>query len=125
MYYKGRELVDDKGGISIGVATSKNLLGPYKKYRKNPVFPGHAFTTWVHREGVGAFGFQTSWSKDGFHFKTASSYAPGTIGVYCPENFGNGKNPNGIQWGLVVMKPKGKSRYLKRIEFPLGIKEND
>ena len=125
-YYKGKPAVNGKPGLAkdtkVGVATSENLLGPYKKYKRNPVFPGHAFTAWVHRGGVAAFGFGTFWSEDGLHFEKATEWNPGTIGLFCPENFGNGENYHGVSWGIVVMKPKGKARHLNRLEVPLSIK---
>jgi hypothetical protein len=125
LYYKGKPSVDGKIGSPsktvIGVATSDNLLGPYEKHASNPVFPGHALTTWVHRDGVGAFGYGTFWSEDGFNFVKTSDWSPGTVGLYCPDNFGNGVNNQGVSWGMVVMKPKGKARHISRLEVPLNI----
>jgi hypothetical protein len=125
-YYKGRPPVDGKPGppsqTLIGVAISDNLLGPYKKYKNNPVFPGHAFTAWVHREGVAAFGFGTFWSEDGLHFEKAGDFSVRSLGLYCPENFGNGKNFHGVSWGIFVKGPKDRARYMNRMELHLIIK---
>ena len=119
LYYKGKPPV---GGTRNGVATSDNLLGPYVKYAGNPVFAGHAETAWVHRDGVAAFGYKTYWSEDGFHFVTASDWSPGTVGIYCPENFGNGRNSHGVSWGLVVMH-RPSPRHIGRLEIPLLIED--
>jgi hypothetical protein len=125
LYYKGKPTVNGKIGspanTRIGVATSDNLLGPYERYAGNPVFAGHALTTWVHRNGVAAFGFNTLWSEDGFIFVKVSDWSAGTVGLYCPENFGNGTNNQGVSWGLVVMKPADRSRHINRLELPLQI----
>ncbi len=119
LYYKGKPPVK---GTRNGVATSDNLLGPYVKYASNPVFAGHAETAWVHRDGVAAFGYKTYWSEDGFDFVTASDWSPGTVGLYCPENFGNGRNYHGVSWGLVVIH-RPRPRHIGRLEIPLLIEE--
>ena len=126
LYYKGKPPKAYKAGADgrakgsiIGVATSEHLLGPYTRYEKNPVFPGHAFTAWVHRNGVAAFGFGTFWSEDGFNFVKTSEWTPRTVGLYCPENFGNGVNNNGVFWGMKVMFPKDRCRYITRMELPI------
>jgi hypothetical protein len=119
LYYKGKPPVESTRN---GVATSDNLLGPYEKYAGNPVFAGHASSAWVHRDGVAAFGFKTFWSEDGFHFVQTSDWSPGTVGLYCPENFGNGSNNRGVTWGLVVIK-KPSPRHIGRLEVPLSLKK--
>ena len=119
LYYKGRPFGAEPSETKIGVATSDNLLGPYEKYEKSPVFPGHAFTTWVHRGGVAAFGYGTFWSEDGFTFEKTSDWTPRTVGLYCPENFGNGVNNNGVLWGMKVKFPEDRCRYITRMELPV------
>ena len=127
LYYKGRPIKDGKkvspNKTIIGVATSNNLTGPYKRYENNPVFEGHALTAYIHRDGVVGFGFKTFWSEDGFNFIKVSNWSSGTIGVYCPENFGNETNYKGVSWGMHVAKPKGKARHIDRVNLPLVIEE--
>lgn len=92
---------------------------PTRNIIRAPVFPGHAFTTWVHRTGVAAFGYGTFWSEDGFTFVKTSDWTPKTIGLYCPENFGNGVNNNAVSWGMKVKFPDDRCRYITRMELPL------
>ena len=128
LYYKARpqssiHLRKKTVPTQIGVAISDQLVGPYKKYEGNPIFPGHAFSAWIHRNGVAAMGYGTFWSEDGIHFVKASDWHTRSCGLYCPENFGTGENYRGVSWGLDVGK-RGRniSRHIFRIELPLLIK---
>jgi hypothetical protein len=87
--------------IDVGVAVSDQLTGPYVKHKLNPVFNGHAFTAWVHRDGVAARGRGSLyWSTDAVHFVKTAHIPVFSDGWHMPENFGAGVNPNGVTWGI-------------------------
>jgi hypothetical protein len=100
------------------------LTRPYHKHPEDPLFAGHAFSAWVHRDGVAARGWNDLyWSPDGVHFVKAARMNLFSDGVYYPENFGNGKNPNGVRWGIAsVLRGRGGTRnyYLVRFDCDLG-----
>jgi beta-xylosidase len=108
LYFKGKPRTSKEvRATKIGLAISDNLTGPYEKHPENPLFDGHALTTWVHRDGVAAltgFGIHGKllWSEDGVHFITVKNYRNGSTGLYCPQNFRNGINNEGVSWGFDV-----------------------
>jgi len=116
LYYKGRKKGDEPHQTRVGVATSEELTGPYTKY-PSPLFRGHAFSAWVHRDGVAALnGLQHDgrllWSPDGLNFVEVGKFDNKSTGFYCPENFGNGINNRGVSWGFDVARTK--PRYIYR-----------
>ena len=124
LYYKGRTLGDQPGQSQVGVAVSDKITGPYRKHPQNPLFPGHAFSTWVHRDGVAAIGGEAGghfvrWSRDGVHFVKAGAFDNKSTGFHCPENFGNGTNSRGVSWGFDVARTK--PRYVYRFDCTMRI----
>jgi len=125
LYYKGLPKNGKPGETKIGIAFAQNITGPYEKYKGNPIMHGHAFTAWIHRNGVafigGNYGAQNVfWSEDGIHFIKAGGFQNRSTGLYCPENFGNGENPNGVWWGLGVGMDR---RYIYRFECDLKVED--
>jgi len=104
------------------------VTGPYEKYEGNPLFAGHAFSAWVHRDGVealcGVVSPSVLWSEDGLHFTEAGTMPNYSTGFYCPENFRNGTNFCGATWGLDCHAVDGR-RGLHRIDCMLDVKEHD
>lgn len=102
LYYKGKAKLEHSKNTKIGVATSDNLTGPYKKHPANPLFEGHALTTWVHKDGIAAFSGtgKLLWSQDGINFTIVKNFKNASTGIYCPQNFIDGINDEGITWGL-------------------------
>jgi len=86
LYYKGRSKKSKY--TQVGVAVSDNLLGPYQKSPANPLFLGHAFSAWVHRDGVAAvsgmskIGNMLLWSRDGLNFTVVSLFDNRSTGFY-------------------------------------------
>ena len=115
LYYKGRTLGDRPGDSQIGVAISEKPTGPYHKHPANPLFKGHAFSAWVHRDGVAALGGDNNrtvlWSPDGVRFRKAGEFDNKSTGLYCPENFGNGTNNRGVSWGS-TWRERSRAMYI-------------
>ncbi|MGD2175455.1 MAG: family 43 glycosylhydrolase [Candidatus Brocadiaceae bacterium] len=124
LYYKGRRKGDDPNDSRIGVAFADELTGPYEEYPHNPVFIGHALTAWVHRQGVAAIGGGNQpdllWSPDGLNFQPVVEFPNQSTGLYCPENFGNGVNTRGVEWGIDV-DWSDPPRYLYRFNCNLRL----
>jgi len=124
LYYKGRALGDKPGDSQVGVAISGKLTGPYRKHPANPRFKGHAFAAWVHRKGVAAVGGDNNhnvlWSPDGIHFQVAAEFDNKSVGLHCPENFGDGTNNRGVSWGFDVARTK--PRYIYRFDCNLEVR---
>lgn len=126
LYYKGRAKGDDPYDSRIGVALADRLTGPYRKHAENPLFDGHALTAWVHRDGVAAIGGDNQpdllWSEDGIRFVSAADFTNRSTGLYCPENFGDGTNGRGVEWGIDV-EASEPPRYLYRFDCDLLVPE--
>jgi len=107
LYYKGVG-IDPKTGarrpaIDVGVAVADELTGSYEKHPLNPVFNGHAFSAWVHRDGVAAQdGGKVFWSNDGARFvRIREAKLPlFSNGWHMPDSFTGAPNPNGVTWGI-------------------------
>lgn len=127
LYYKGRRLNVESNETEVGVAFAKRITGPYTKYESNPIMPGHALTAWVHRYGVAYLGglkddARVYWSEDGLHFTPAGPFEHiRSTGVYCPANFGNGINPDGVTWGVFVEHRPGSKRRISRFDCDLAV----
>jgi len=88
----------------VGVAFSKNLLGPYERYGNNHLCKGHAFAVWKQGTGCAALWSNgrdsfTYWSKDGLNFKHYGQFSAATPGVFRPDNRKDGFS-RGINWGV-------------------------
>lgn len=122
LYYKGRTLGDQPGDSRVGVAIADKLTGPYRKHPANPLFNGHAFAAWVHRDGVAAIGAgSVLWSPDGIRFEIAGKFDNRSVGFYCPENFCDGTNNRGVRWGFDVARTK--PRYVYRFDCDLTVRK--
>jgi predicted GH43/DUF377 family glycosyl hydrolase len=125
LYFKGKPRNNDSAATQIGVAISENLTGPYEKHPANPLFKGHALTAWVHRDGVAAMtGFDVTgellWSEDGIHFVKVKDLRNKSTGVYCPNNFKDGSNDDGVTWGFDVQA--GRPRYIYRFNADMTVR---
>ena len=122
-YYKGRTMGDRSGDSQVGMAISDNLTGPYTRHSANPLFKGHAFSAWVHRNGVAAIGGGNAqvvyWSPDGIHFTETTRFENNSTGFYCPENFGNGINNRGVTWGFDTARDI--TQYIFRFDCTMGV----
>ena len=127
-YYKSKQVDQGANETQIGVATADSITGPYTKYEGNPIFDGHAFSAWVHRDGVAAIKGQhwpeVLWSQDGINFvDTGGRLKNQSTGFYCPENFGNGVNNRGVAWGFDVVFKDG-IRHIQKFTCSMLISEN-
>lgn len=124
LYFKARRDLETPRETRIGVATAPHLTGPYEKHPANPLFPGHAFSAWVHRDGVAALCGVISpavlWSQDGLQFVEAGTMPNYSTGLYCPGNFGDGINPRGVRWGLDCYTVDGR-RGLHRFDASMAV----
>ena len=128
LYFKSRRDHETNLQTRIGVATATHVTGPFEKHEDNPLFAGHAFSAWVHRDGVAALCGVVSpsvlWSADGLHFKEAGTMPNYSTGFYCPENFSNGINRRGVTWGVDCYRVDGR-RGLHRFDCTMGITEHN
>jgi beta-xylosidase len=128
LYFKSRRRSETNKQTRIGVAVADVLTGPYRKHPANPLFAGHAFSAWVHRDGVAALCGEISpkikWSPDGLHFVDAGEMPNSSTGFFCPANFGDGSNHEGVAWGIEVYNKKSGSRGLQRFDCTLQPNSN-
>lgn len=128
LYFKSRRDHETARETRIGVSTAAHLTGPYEKHPDNPLFAGHAFSAWVHREGVAALCGVISpavlWSEDGVQFVEVGMMTNYSTGLYCPENFGDGINPRGVHWGLDCQTVDGR-RGLHRFDANMMVWEDE
>jgi len=129
LYYKGFRKHEGPNDTRIGLATARELTGPYSRYAGNPIFKGHCVSAWKHRDGLamvtGSNGKQVVfWSTDGVTFVPAGPFKNRSTGFYVPEgNFIEGPNNQGVTWGMDITgfpTAPGKAR-LFRFECDLGI----
>jgi hypothetical protein len=124
LYFKSRRSSEMSQETRVGVAVADKVTGPYRKHPANPLFSGHAFSLWVHRDGVAALcGVLTptiKWSADGVHFVDAGEMHNTSTGVFCPENFSHGTNAKGVTWGLERYTVDGH-RGLHRFDCSMAI----
>lgn len=122
LYYKGRRQGHGPSETRWGVAFAKRPLGPYVKFRGNPVTnSGHEVLVWPDREGVVALIGPTGpekntlqYAADGLHFKVISHITnpPMAPGAYRPDAFTDTKFGQGIRWGISMAL--GANPYLVR-----------
>ncbi len=122
LYYKGFTQDDAPSETRIGVATSENLTGPYRRHSENPVLKGHAFSAWKHREGVGLIAGKHGkqvvfWAHDGIDFRPAGPFPNVSTGVFCPRNFQDGSNPDGISWGIDTTRASTRALFRFRCDL--------
>lgn len=126
LFFKSRRSTETSNETRIGVAIADRITGPYQKHPKNPLFAGHAFSAWIHRDGVAAICGVISpvikWSQDGIHFIDAGEMQNTSTGFFCPENFVDGTNNRGVSWGLERYTVKGH-RGLHRFDCTMTIND--
>jgi hypothetical protein len=79
MYYKGKG--KDSTKTLNGVATSDNLLGPYTKYKGNPLMGGHSANLVKYKNGLIYMNYHKHafyWTEDGFTFTLIKKFGKGT-----------------------------------------------
>ena len=108
----------------MGVALANEIQGPYRKHAANPLFAGHAFSAWVHGQGVaavcGVVSPKIKWSTDGIHFVDAGDMPNTSTGLFCPGNFANSTHTKGEYWGLERYTEQG-SRGLQRFDCTMQV----
>ena len=119
LYFKSRKEKETARDTHVGVALADDITGPYRQHPANPLFAGHAFSAWVHGQGVaaacGVISPKIKWSLDGIHFVDAGDMPNTSTGFFCPNNFINGINAKGVHWGLERYTEQG-SRGLRRFD---------
>jgi hypothetical protein len=132
MYYKGKGL--DSTKTKNGVATSDHLLGPYTKYKGNPLMGGHSANLVKYRNGLIYMNYHKHafyWTEDGFTFTLIRKFGGGTgmaedmnwSSFWQPNNPLHGGDPSKGDatelWGV-------SSRWAYRSEgYRKGIHNND
>ena len=125
LYFKSKRAEEAPWQTHVGLATAESITGPYTKYTENPLFDGHAFSIWVHRHDLaairGRYWPEILWSEDGINFvDTGGRMENQSTGFYCPENFGNGINNRGLDWGFDVVTTDG-IRHLQKFRCPIRV----
>ena len=118
LYFKSRRDTETNKDTRIGVAVADQITGPYRKHPANPLFAGHAFSAWRHRDGVaalcGAISPKIKWSPDGLHFVDAGEMPNHSTGLFSPDVDADPKNLRGFEWGLEQYSetgPRGLRRF--------------
>ena len=106
-YYKGKKYGASALETRLGLAIADSLLGPYRKHEANPLILAHAFSAWKHRDGIALVGGRNSeqhvfWSTDGIFFFRGGPFQNKSTGFFCPDNFTDQDNDQGVTWGLDV-----------------------
>jgi beta-xylosidase len=119
LYFKSRRDTETNQETRIGVAVADQITGPYHKHPANPLFAGHAFSGWRHRDGVaalcGVISPKIKWSPDGLHFRDAGEMPNQSTGLFTPDATSAPENLNGFDWGLEVY-PEAGARGLRRFD---------
>ena len=119
LYFKSRRDTETNQDTRIGVAVADQITGPYRKHPANPLFAGHAFSTWLHGDGVaalcGAISPKIKWSPDGLHFLDAGEMPNQSTGLFTPDSDVDPKNLRGFEWGLEQYSEAGH-RGLRRFD---------
>lgn len=119
LYYKSRRDKETNKETRIGVAVADEIAGPYRRHPGNPLFAGHAFSAWRHRDGVAALCGEISpkikWSPDGLRFSDAGEMPNQSTGLFCPDPDADPDNMHGFDWGLEVYT-EGGARGLCRFD---------
>lgn len=124
LYFKGRRAGEGNLQTRVGVASADSPLGPFRRHPANPLFPGHAFSAWVHRDGVaalcGVVSRKVLWSEDGIAFTAVGELENTSTGLYAPGNFTGRANNEGLAWGL-EQYAEGATRGLGRIDVDMRV----
>lgn len=137
LYYKGHPAGAESDCTLVGMAESKSLLGPYERYKGNPLIKGHAFAIWPYQHGYlylsglkdtdegriyggdwnDPKGTQSLyWSEDGIAFTPVIPCQNRAAGIFP----GDGKDINTC-WGVVVKtRDRHLKRYIARFDFVTG-----
>jgi len=119
LYFKSRRSTETNGQTRIGVALADEIVGPYHKHPANPLFAGHAFSAWRHRNGVaalcGVISPKIKWSPDGLRFLDAGEMPNQSTGLFTPDPDSDPGNVRGFDWGLEVYTETG-ARGLRRFD---------
>ncbi|MFM1770833.1 MAG: hypothetical protein RJA22_3362 [Verrucomicrobiota bacterium] len=119
LYFKSRRAHEKNSQTRIGVAFADQLTGPYRKHPGNPLFAGHAFSAWPHRDGVAALGGVISpkiqWAPDGLRFMEAGEFPNHSTGLFTPAPGADPTHRLGFDWGIEVYDENG-ARGLRRFE---------
>lgn len=125
---------------AIGLATSDDPLGPFKKYSLNPVQnSGHEICFFPFKKGVASLAirdgnehFTVQYAEDWVNFKIASitEMMPIAPNAFIPDAFADNGNGRGITWGLChfrnVKGPQGNYHSeLARFDCDLSLDVND
>ncbi len=123
LYYKSRRDQENSRETHIGVATSDTITGPYSKHPANPLFAGHAFSAWLHQNGVaaicGAISPKIKWSVDGIRFTDAGQFPNHSTGLYTPNPQIDNHHKEGFKWGIEVYAQNG-ARGLRRFDSDIA-----
>ncbi len=118
-YFKSRRDHETSRDTRIGVAIADEITGPYHKHPDNPLFAGHAFSAWPHRNGVaalcGAISPKIKWSPDGLRFVDAGEMSNQSTGLFTPNPDVDKSRLRGFDWGLDVYS-NGGSRGLRHFD---------
>jgi len=124
LYFKSRRHIDTAGDTHVGVAIADEITGPYHKHPENPLFAGHAFSAWRHRDGVaalcGAISPKIKWSPDGLRFFDAGEMPNQSTGLFSPDADSDPDNLRGLDWGLEVYT-EAEARGLRRFDCVLAV----
>ena len=127
LYFKSRRDTETSRQTHVGVALADKITGPYQKHLDNPLFAGHAFSAWRHRDGVaalcGAISPKIKWSPDGLHFLDAGEMPNQSTGLFSPDADSDPDNLRGFDWGLEVYTEAG-TRGLRRFDCAPGTAEH-
>ncbi len=119
LYYKSRRGDETSADTRIGVATAREITGPYERHAANPLFAGHAFSAWRRGAGVAALCGEISprilWSADGLRFAPAGEMPNQSTGLFTPEEGDDPEHRRGFDWGLEVYEEHG-TRGLRRFD---------
>lgn len=119
LYFKSRRASETNRDTRIGVATAEQITGPYRKHPGNPLFAGHAFSAWLHRDGVAALCGEVTarikWSRDGLSFVDAGEMPNTSTGLFTPAEKTDPGHLHGFEWGLEAYAENG-ARGLRRFD---------
>lgn len=119
LYFKSRRDTESNRETRIGVAFADQITGPYRKHPGNPLFAGHAFSAWLHRDGVAALCGVVSptiqWSTDGLHFQGTGEFPNESTGLFTPAAGTDPGHRHGFDWGLETYVEHG-ARGLRRFD---------
>lgn len=119
LYFKSRRRDESNRETRIGVAVAEQITGPYRKHPGNPLFTGHAFSLWPHRDGVAALCGEVSprirWSPDGLSFVDAGAMPNQSTGLFTPDPETDPGRQRGFDWGIEVYSENGR-RGLRRFD---------